>query len=246
MTFEDYLALIDDRSAALRSAVAAAPSLTARVPGCPDWTLADLVEHLGGVQMFWAVAVSAADASGPPPGEKTDFDSPTGDLVAWSESATRQLLDALRAVGPSSPSWAWWGSSGAPLTSLAVARHQVQEAAVHARDAQETAGAAAPLPSAVAVDGVAEFLSVSLASLGPWPGKPVSVAFAASDGPTHVVGLSSSGVSFDPPSPESPALTVHGSANELVLGLYNRIPVESLRSEGDGSVLGELRSWADR
>ena len=89
MTFEDYLALIDDRSAALRSALAAAPSLTARVPGCPEWTLADLVEHLGGVQMFWAVVVSAADASGPPPGEKTDFASPTGDLVAWSESATR-------------------------------------------------------------------------------------------------------------------------------------------------------------
>jgi uncharacterized protein (TIGR03083 family) len=245
MTFEDYLALIDGRSAALRSAVAAAPSLTARVPGCPEWTLVDLVEHLGGVQMFWAVVVSSADASAPPPAEKTNFDSPTGDLVSWSESATRQLLDALGAAGPSSPSWAWWGASGAPLTALAVARHQVQEAAVHARDAQETIGAAAPLPSAVAVDGVAEFLSVGLASLGPWPGKPVSVTFAVSDGPAHLVDLSSSGVSFDPPSPGSPAVTVHGSANELVLGLYNRIPLDGLRVEGDAAVLGELKTWAN-
>jgi uncharacterized protein (TIGR03083 family) len=245
MTFDDYLTQIDDRSAALRSAVAAAPSLSLRVPGCPEWTLADLVEHLGGVQMFWAVVVSSADVSGRPPREKTDFESPTGDLVAWSAAATAQLLDALRTAGPSSPSWAWWEESGAPLTAFAVARHQVQEAAVHARDAQETIGQAAPLPSAMAVDGVAEFLSVPLASLGPWPGSPVRVAFAASDGPTHVADLSSSGVALDPSSPGSTALTVHGTAGELVLGLYNRIPLGSLRLEGDASLLGPLMSWAD-
>jgi uncharacterized protein (TIGR03083 family) len=246
MTFDDYLALISDRSAALRFAVAAAPSLELVVPGCPDWTLADLVEHLGGVQRFWAVVVTSADDSGPPPGDKTDFPSPTGDLVAWSAESTQLLLDALRAAGPESPAWAWWGASGAPLTASAVARHQVQEAAVHARDAQETAGSASPLPSEVAVDGVAEFLSVPLASLGPWPGKPVRVAFAASDGPAHVVDLSASGVSFDPSSPGAADLTVHGSASELVLGLYNRVPLQSLRVEGDASLIAELRSWADR
>jgi uncharacterized protein (TIGR03083 family) len=245
MTFDDYLTQIDDRSAALRSAVAAAPSLLLSVPGCPEWTLADLAEHLGGVQMFWAVVVSSGDVSGPPPREKTDFESPTGDLVAWSASATAQLLHALRAAGPSSPSWAWWGGSGAPLTVSAVARHQVQEAAVHARDAQETIGRAAPLPLVVAVDGVAEFLSVPLASLGPWPGPPVRIAFVASDGPTRVVDLSSSGVALDPSSPEATALTVHGTAGELVLGLYNRIPLDSLRLDGDASLLGPLMSWVN-
>ena len=216
------------------------------MPGCPDWTLADLVEHLGGVQRFWAVVVSEADASGPPPREKTDFPSPSGDLIAWSAASTELLLDALRSAGPSSPAWAWWGASGAPLNASAVARHQVQEAAVHARDAEETIGKPLPLPASVAVDGVAEFLSVPLASLGPWPGRPVRIAFAASDGPTHVVDLSSSGVAFDPPSAGSPALTVHGTAGELVLGLYNRIPLDSLQLEGDASLLGRLRSWADR
>jgi uncharacterized protein (TIGR03083 family) len=244
MTFDDYLTHIDDRSAALRSAVAAAPSLGARVPGCPDWTLADLAEHLGGVQMFWAAAVTSADTSGPPAGA---FASPAGDLVAWSEAATGRLLDALRAAGPSSPAWAWWGASGTPLTASAVARHQVQEAAVHARDAEETIGKVAPLPAAVAADGVAEFLSVPLASLGPWPGQPVRVAFTATDGgPAHVVDLSPSGVTLDPSSPGSPALTVRGTASELVLGLYDRVPLSSLPLEGDVSLLAELRSWADR
>jgi uncharacterized protein (TIGR03083 family) len=239
VTFDDYLVLISDRSAALRTAVAAAPSLAARVPGCPDWTLADLVEHLGGVQMFWAVAVTEASPSGPP---SVDFESPTGDLVGWSASCTSRLLDALRSAGPSSPSWAWWGDSGAPLTASAVARHQVQEAAVHARDAEETIGQPLPLPSLVAVDGVAEFLSVPLASIGPWTDAPARIAFAASDGPTHVIELSASGVSF---SEEAPTLTVHGTASELVLGLYHRIPLDSFRVEGDASLLTSLIRWGD-
>ena len=36
--FDDLLTLIDERSAALRSAAAAASSLEVRVPGCPDWS----------------------------------------------------------------------------------------------------------------------------------------------------------------------------------------------------------------
>jgi uncharacterized protein (TIGR03083 family) len=243
MTFDRYLAQIDSRSAALRSAIAGA-RLEARVPGCPEWTLADLVEHVGGVQRFWAVVVSAADDSGPPPRSQTDFSSPSGDLVAWSSESTRLLLDALAAAGPSSPSWAWWNG---PLTADAVARHQVQEAAVHAFDAQQTAGAAEPLPLDVAVDGVAEFLSIPLASIGPWPRPPVRVAFAAFDGPTHVVDLSPAGASLDPSGISSPpAVTVHGSASDIVLALYNRIPLAGLKSEGDAGVLDDLAGWIAR
>ena len=66
MTFDDLLTLIDDRSAALRSAAGAAPDLEGRVPGCPDWTLDDLVFHISEVQRFWAVVVTQADTSGPP------------------------------------------------------------------------------------------------------------------------------------------------------------------------------------
>jgi hypothetical protein len=40
--FEGLLALIQDRSAALRSSVAGSPELGVRVPSCPDWSLRDL------------------------------------------------------------------------------------------------------------------------------------------------------------------------------------------------------------
>lgn len=244
MTFDELLSLVDDRSAALRSAAAAASSLEARVPGCPDWTLTDLIRHLGAVQRFWAVVTGLADTSAPPTDEQRGDLDPRGDLLEWSTESTALLVGALRAAGPDSPAWAWWAGSGTPLTAAAVARHQVQEAAVHAYDAQEAAGEPSPLPAAVAVDGVAEFLSVGMASLGKWPHRPARVAFTAIEGPSWVVDLSPAGVQLDPAAGGEPVTTVHGSASDLVLALYKRIPADAVRVDGDRSVLGEMLSWS--
>ncbi|WP_433302899.1 maleylpyruvate isomerase family mycothiol-dependent enzyme [Actinoplanes sp. CA-030573] len=243
--FSELLTLIEERSAALRGAAGLAPSFEARVPGCPDWSLADLITHLGQVQRFWALTTSQADTSGPPTPEQRGDTDPRGDLLTWFGESTRLLLDALRAAGPDTPAWTWWESSGAPMTAQAIARHQVQEAAVHAFDAQEAVGKPEPLPAAIAVDGVAEFLSVGLSSLGPWPHRPARVAFTATEGPSWLVDLSPSGARFDPPASGDPLTTLHGSASDLVLALYKRIPRQDLRVDGDASVLDELLAWSD-
>jgi uncharacterized protein (TIGR03083 family) len=246
MEFPALLSLIDERSAALRDAVAAAAVSDARVPGCPEWDLRDLVSHVGAVQRFWAVVVTAGDPTGPPSPEQLGDREPRGDLLAWSAESTSLLLSALRAApGVDAPAWAWWGGSSAPLTVGAIARHQVQEAAVHSYDAQETAGQAQPLPAAVAVDGVAEFLQVGVGSLGVWPHRPASVAFVATDGPTHVLDLSPSGGRLDPAAGGDPSVTARGSASDLVLALYGRVPFDKLRVDGDGEVLAQLRRWSN-
>jgi uncharacterized protein (TIGR03083 family) len=242
--FPELLALIEARSAALRDAVAAAPDLTATVPGCPDWSLTDLVTHLGGVQRFWAAAVAAGDDTGPPSRDRIGDQEPHGDLVQWSAASTRLLLAALRDAGPDAPCWTWWAASGAPLTSGAVARHQVQEAAVHAYDAQETIGKAEPLPAAVAVDGVSEFLTVCLGSLGPWPHRPARVAFQAIEGPSWTLDLSPSGAKADPPTSGDPVTRVQATASDLVLSLYRRIPLVDVRIDGDRAVAEDLATWS--
>ncbi|MEV4348145.1 maleylpyruvate isomerase family mycothiol-dependent enzyme [Actinoplanes sp. NPDC049596] len=244
-SYAELLSLIDDRSAALRDALAAAPSREARVPGCPDWALTDLVAHLGAVHRFWAGAVSMADPSRPPGDDDVTDQLPHGDLGEWSAESTELLLSALRGAQADTPVWAWWAASGTPLTAGAVARHQVQEAAVHAFDAQETIGKAEPLPAAIAVDGVAEFLSVGLASTGEWPHRPARIAFAATEGPVRVVDLSPAGVRLDPPAAGEPVATVHGTASDLVLALYKRISFDDLRVDGDRAVLDELRGFID-
>ena len=144
--FAELLAHVDDRSATLRAAVASAPGLDVRVPGCPDWSLRDLAAHLGEVQRFWAVVVRAGAADGPPPPEARGDTAPHGDMVEWSAESTGMLLAALTEAGPDAPCWTWWAASGAPSTAGAVARHQVQEAAVHAYDARRPSAGPSPCP----------------------------------------------------------------------------------------------------
>ena len=140
LAFDEMLELITDRSTALRDAVVAAGDMEARVPGCPDWALRDLVTHVSEVQRSWAQVVRAGNTEvewiedGPP-----ETATPSA-LLDWSAEATRLLTDALLDVGPHPACQTWWELSDAPEHSGAVARHQVQEAAVHAYDAQSAAG----------------------------------------------------------------------------------------------------------
>jgi uncharacterized protein (TIGR03083 family) len=249
--FEDRLRLIDERSAALRDAVGAADQETG-IPGCPDWTVRDLVVHLGRVQRFWAATVTAGPALRPP-AEDAIADAlpgplPNDELLAWSARSTLVLLDALRETGPERACWTWWAESGNPATSAAVARHQVQEAAVHARDAQEAAGAARPLPPAVAVDAVDEFLNVGFGSMDGWPHSPARVALVADEGPAWTLILDSTGASAvrgGPGDGPGPGAVVAGPASDLLLALYRRTPVDSgrLRLTGDGDLVRQLVVW---
>ncbi|MEU4691327.1 maleylpyruvate isomerase family mycothiol-dependent enzyme [Actinoplanes sp. NPDC023714] len=234
--FPELLSLIESRSAALREA---AGDLTAPVPGCPGWSVRDLITHLSRVQRFWSAVVRAGDPAAPPPVPVL----PPGELLDAYEESTRTLLDALTAAGPDVPCWSWWPESAAPHTSGAIARHQVQEAAVHAFDAQEAIGRPEPLPAAVAVDGVGEFLQVAMGSLGAWPHRPARVEFQALEGPSWTVDLSPSGATLDPAASGEPVTRVQGRASDLVLALYRRIPLADVRIDGDREVAEQIREW---
>jgi uncharacterized protein (TIGR03083 family) len=241
LPFPELLDLITERSAALRQAVATGDT-EARVPGCPDWSLRDLVVHLGAVQRFWAEVVAAGPADSAPEFVTGD---PAGDLVEWSAESTRLLIDALRVAGPDRDCWTWWGATEAPMTSGAVARHQVQEAAVHAWDAQETVGKPEPIPAAVAVDTIDELLVVTLGSIGAWPHRPARIALSAVEGPTWLVDLTPSGAKAGPAASGEPLATMRGSASDLVLAIYKRIPLESIEVDGDREAVEEFLAWTD-
>ena len=94
----DLLRLIDERSTAFRAAVASAPSLDVQVPTCPGWTLADLVQHIGGGRRSWAATVAAGpDATAKVAAEGAPAAPRERDaLLAWLAASTQELLDALR------------------------------------------------------------------------------------------------------------------------------------------------------
>jgi uncharacterized protein (TIGR03083 family) len=247
-TFADLLKLIEDRSAALRAAAGQAGP-DARVPGCPDWSVRDLVAHLGEVQRFWAAVVTAGPAAGPPGEDQVPDRKPGDDLIGWSAAATDELVRALAEAGPGRSCWTWWPESGAPTDSGAVARHQVQEAAVHAFDAQEAAGRPEPLPADVAADGVGEFLTVGMATMGAWPHEAGRVALAADGGPTWLVDLGTAGArateEITGTGAAAAAARVRGSASDIVLTLYGRQQRDGLDIEGDRELATRLLRWTD-
>jgi uncharacterized protein (TIGR03083 family) len=248
LAFDDMLTLIENRSAALRAAAGA--NLDRRVPGCPGWAVRDLVSHLGAVQLFWSAAVAAGSADGPPDEDAIGSQEPHGELLTWSAAATDALVGSLRAAGADRGCWTWWGPSGAPMTAGAVARHQVQEAGVHAFDAQAAAGRAEPLPEALAADGVSEFLTVGLRTLGKWPHDPASIVLAAGDGGTWLLTLrrDETRVSLLPEAAAALAgvdVMVTASPGDLVLAMYRRHGTEHLQISGDPTVVTRLLDWPD-
>ncbi|MET0415870.1 MAG: maleylpyruvate isomerase family mycothiol-dependent enzyme [Actinoplanes sp.] len=237
LDFADLLRLIDERSVAFRAAVAAAP-LDQPVPTCPEWTLLDLAQHLGRGNRKWAGIVAGGSPDVPP----ADAPSERADLLAWSAESTEQLLAALRAAGPDRGCWTWWDRSESPQTAGAVARHRVQEAAVHTYDAQLTGGAAQPLPTEVALDGVDEFLHTCCAGAYSWPYQPCVVEYRATEGPSWFVSLAADRVRVTRlPIPADASF--EGTAGELVLAMYGRIPATSLKVGGDAGIFDLLMAW---
>ena len=251
--FPDLLRLIDERSTAFCAAVAAAPSLDAQVPSCPDWTLFDLVRHLGTGRRAWAATVAAgpdATAKAAPEGPEPPREREA--LLEWMAASTRALLDALREAGPDRRCWTWWGDSQSPQTCGAVARHQLQEVAMHTYDAQLTAGDPRLLPGELALDGVDEFLHTCVATTYHWPHEPAVVDYHVTEGRSWRLWLSAEGARvarFPLPGTaagEAPApadFSATATAAELLMAFYERVPVDVLTVDGDARVFHQLAAW---
>jgi uncharacterized protein (TIGR03083 family) len=211
----DFNAWIEQESETF-AAVLDNGQLDRRVPGCPDWALRDLGFHLGGVQRFWARAVRAGTDVDP---TRPEMSRPNdAELAAWMRASTRDLLEALRGTPADTPAWTWWRDL---RTAGAIARHQVQEAAVHRWDAQSAVGDPDPVKPPIADDGVDEFVWIARQLR-----EPAAITLVATDsGRSFPV--------FDGPS----AVTVSATASDLVLVLYTRITTDRVQVDGDRSVL---------
>src|SRR3712207_9293942 len=75
----------------------------AAVPGCPGWTLADLVWHLAGVQHFWAwvVRTRAQDPGGHPEPSRR----PDDELLGYLTAQSAELETVLAGADPAEPVW---------------------------------------------------------------------------------------------------------------------------------------------
>ncbi len=124
------------------------------VPACPEWDVAGLLTHLGGVYSFVTAQLRArADAMVPAEGP----DAPEGPAVVdWFRESHQQVLDALRAADPSDAVWTFAGAPNAGFYQ----RRMMHETTVHRFDAESAVGDPAPIDPDIAFDGLEELFEV--------------------------------------------------------------------------------------
>lgn len=137
------------------------------VPTCPEWTLAQLAEHVGRGHR-WAAAIVERRATEPLPQDRTGGDPPPPDrgqdeLAAWLVTGAVRLSTAAHDAGPAATVWTW-----APEQTVGFwLRRITHDTVIHRLDAELAIGAtpelaigATPeLASDLAADGVSDLLS---------------------------------------------------------------------------------------
>lgn len=126
----------------------AAGDLDVTVPGCPDWDLADLIGHLGGVHRMVVTAVETGE-----PSRSTHHPMPDdADPRTWLREGAERLLAVLDGA-PDTPAWSFDPEDH----SLGFwHRRQAMEHVIHRLDVEEAVGDRTPLPRDLAADGVSE------------------------------------------------------------------------------------------
>jgi hypothetical protein len=108
----------------------------------------------------------------------------------------------------------------------------------------------------VAVDGVEEFLSTACTTTVAWPHEPAAVDYHATEGPSWRNWLSADGAragrlpapgtmpaTAAGEDPDAADASARGAASELVLAFYGRIPMDSLKLDGDRRLFDLLIAW---
>jgi uncharacterized protein (TIGR03083 family) len=206
---------------------------SARVPSCPEWTLADLVRHTGRVHRWAALIVRTGEFPG---GGSSTVPAPDGsELGPWYAESVDLLLGELAATDPARPTWAFGDGGTAEFWS----RRQAHEVCIHRVDAELAIGLRPEVDPDLAADGVGEVVEVMMprsARFGPHRLlAPVLLRCTDQSGrwlisppnePDGVpVGI---GPALTDTEAASAAATVTGTAGDLLLALWRRLPADEL------------------
>jgi uncharacterized protein (TIGR03083 family) len=155
MTALDYVAAIRVEAAALADGAVAA-GLDARVPSCPEWDTADLLEHIGTVHRWAAMSAQREPGGAFRSSREAGIEVPPPDArVAWVREGASLLADTLASLDPETPAWTFLPPHNVGFWR----RRQAHETTMHRVDAQLAAGSMPnPIDAAFAADGIDELL----------------------------------------------------------------------------------------
>ncbi|ARF55230.1 maleylpyruvate isomerase family mycothiol-dependent enzyme [Streptomyces gilvosporeus] len=255
LSYDDHCTEIAHQTALLASALTAAaapPSpLSAAVPSCPDWNLAQLLRHLGEAHR-WVAEIVRTRAAEPPPDTALrtlprDAAQTPSELATWLTTGARQLAGTLRDAGPDTRIWTPLPSG----TTRFFARRMAHESVIHRADVTLTLGTDFAVDQRVALDALDEWMELGSlpemfdhhperrALLG--PGR--TLHFHATDTPPEaaadwLVDLTGDALAWRR-SPGPAAVSVRAPLTDLLLLVYGRRPAdtEPYEIQGDAELL---------
>jgi uncharacterized protein (TIGR03083 family) len=247
----ELVAALEHEGAAFACAAEKA-GLDASVPTCPEWTVRELVRHIGYVHRWAAtyvreqrVTVLDDEEEEAAVGRLPDDDA---ELLPWFREGHAALVATLRAAPADLECWHFLR---APTPLLFWARRQAHEIAVHRSDAESAAGdtPVTGVPAPFAVDGIDELLLGFYMRRGGRlrADSPCSLRVEAVDRPdaAWLVRIGPDGAQIARSPAESNAdCVLRGSASDLYLALWNRRGTDDLDVHGDRSVLDLWRERA--
>lgn len=239
----DYLTELKTEAAGLRS-ICGPEALGRVVPSRPDLHVADLLLELARLYRWTAEALytrPSEDADIPEPPAVHAVGPAVLDVFDQSLAA---VLDAVEARGPESPAWTW-----APVEWRAEFWHRrVAVATGLARwDLQMAVGATAPVPAALASEAITEVFEAFIpvgARRGAHPDATGLVQLFAQDADaTWFVRLREGRVALldHPDSRTELQARAAGSASDIALALWGRLPFGICDVVGDERLLQALR-----
>jgi uncharacterized protein (TIGR03083 family) len=242
---ESWLAALRAEGAALHTAVENG-DIEAEVPTCPGWTLRHLAFHVGAVYQRVTQHIVRGVVSKPEP---ATIEPEEGHPLTYFDRHYNEVVRVLDHVDADLPAW-----NPAPQSKKASYWHRrlAVETAVHRWDAQVTSGPAEPIEAKLATDGITEVIDSLLPSgkrRGDTEGVRGIVALHAVDiSQNWYVRLRGEGIALldtdtllDDDHPHERAQAT-GSASDVLLALYGRVPFDVLEVAGDPRLLQALRT----
>ncbi|HEU5005815.1 MAG TPA: maleylpyruvate isomerase family mycothiol-dependent enzyme [Jatrophihabitantaceae bacterium] len=194
--------------------------LDAQVPAT-DWTVRELVTHVGGIHRWAADIVANCGTSfDTAAGEAVGTGPADAELIDWFRAGHAGLVETLRAA-PTDLDCATFLPADSPLHFWA--RRQAHETAVHCVDAEAAAGRVTGFDAAFAQDGIAELLLGFAARKSNAIAQPATIALHAADGPSWLITLGGERIVAEPAAIDKPAdATISGTSSDFYLWLWNR------------------------
>ncbi len=232
-----YVDAIRRDGAALADAARAA-GVEAPVPTCGAWTIGDLCSHVGRLHRWAAEIVARRPAD--PVAHWKQVAAPSGPaLVDFVAEGYGPLADVLASARPDEPCWSW--TEGRTVGFWA--RRQANELAVHRWDAEFASGTPAPIDRDLAVDGIQELFDILPFRPGGSPtGKGETMHLHCTDGDGEwLIRLGPTGLTVVNEHAKAD-VAARGSASDLLLTIWGRLPTDRVEVFGDASL---LERWSD-